>query len=401
MSTDSVTLYPQHAEPLTIEQIEQLAEGAEVHVADDGAVMIAWDDVSIELRFFPQGDVLVDDLAEFRKFVRDRSGSDDEASGLIEEINRTEMLVDCEVSPGFDQDNKAKSFVVSMAVSFERCLLLSDGAVFSPFGELWFGPHGTEPFGNLEDLRVRKLPLVDFPTMSDDQKERFERVGKQLETRGVPELMKRSWVPDAEQVELRSPEEIAQRAFALHAVICIARGRPREEAMQELREAGAEAWLTPLEAEFLANEDPSEEQRGGMIWKLEALWTLMWALHHIEAFSWPNDMCDVDGLHELVFEKAKDAALFVSQAQCRTKECLLDTTQLVVQLQAVLRSAMIDEEPIPSNLDWNHPAESVLVYECPAHAVVTERHLALNWLIRHGGADWDDVDVPTVPFAVG
>jgi hypothetical protein len=30
-----------------------------------------------------------------------------------------------------------------------------------------------------------------------------------------------------------------------------------------------------------------------------------------------------------------------------------------------------------------------------AFAVVQERHVALNWLIRFEGAEWDQVDTPT------
>ncbi len=126
----------------------------------------------------------------------------------------------------------------------------------------------------------------------------------------------------------------------------------------------------------------------------------MWSLKHIKDFLWPDNMCDVDGLHELIFEKAKSPAEFINQAQLRGKKTILDATQAVIQLQSVVRNAMIDEKEIPGNLNWAKPRNVGPVMSCPAIAVISQRHNALNWLIRHGDLDWDNVDTPTTPCAV-
>lgn len=79
--------------------------------------------------------------------------------------------------------------------------------------------------------------------MTTDQQKRYARVGKLLTGRGVPELMKRCWVDEIEHVTIRRAQDVARRVIALHAVVCIARGRPRDETMQELRDAGGEACI--------------------------------------------------------------------------------------------------------------------------------------------------------------
>jgi hypothetical protein len=45
-----------------------------------------------------------------------------------------------------------------------------------------------------------------------------------------------------------------------------------------------------------------------------------------------------------------------------------------------VRQAELDEKAAPAKLEAG---------------VVAERHYALNWLVRYGDADWDDVDTPT------
>ncbi len=137
-----------------------------------------------------------------------------------------------------------------------------------------------------------------------------------------------------------------------------------------------------------------------MIWKLECLWVLMWSLRHIEKFSWPNEMCDVEGLHELIFAKSKEPDAFIENASLRSKKSILDATQLVIEIHSAIRGASLDGTPIPSNLNWAKPQEMVSVSECPCVGVVAERHYALNWLRKLDDADWDDVDTRTVPAAV-
>jgi len=399
---DNLTLYSQRSPALTSDQLIELADDAVVSEIEPGRYVIEWADVVIELNELSRGPELEEHLAGFQGFVAHHAGEAvDELQGLIDAIGETEVSIGCVIKPGFDSEQKAKSFLLSMACTYEQCLMFYDSAILSPFGEVWFGPSDMPAFADLADLRVRKLSLHSAAPMTPDQRERHARVRKMLNAYAVPEpAMKRCWVPDAANVTLRTPQDVARRVLAMHGIVCVARGRDRDKTIAELKAAGVRNELTPNEIGFLRQPTVSEEARQAMIWRLEDLWLLMWSLKHVKDFIWPDTMCDVDGLHELIFEKSKDPAEFINKAQLRGKKAILDATQAVIQLQSVVRSAMIDEKEIPGNLNWAKPQNVGPVMSCPGIAVVSQRHNALNWLIRFGDLDWDDVDTPTVPCAV-
>lgn len=399
----SITLYSRHSPALTLAQLEDLA-GKEAQVSQTGIeeFSVQYPGVRIILNHGMNESELAEHLNGFQGFVRHHAGpSIGQLQGLVDEIGATEIAIGCVVEPDFDSQNVAKSFIVSLACTYERCLMFYDGTILSPFGEVWFGPPDSEPLADISELSVRKIPLVDFPQMTEDQRARYVRVRKLLEKYGVPEpTMKRCWVDDEDQVTLRTPREVARRVLALHAVVCIARGRDRENTMTELRAAEAEGALSDMERQFLAKRDPPEDERQQMIWGLERLWLLMWSLRHIDKFAWPSTMCDVDGIHDLIFDRAKDPIEFIEKASLRSKKSILDAAQLVIQIHSAIRGAMTGGEPIPDNLNWAKPSDLVQVTASASVGVVAERHFTLNWLMQFGDAPWDDVDTPTVPRGI-
>lgn len=397
---DNLTLYSHNDTALTADVISRLFDEPTVEEGD-GALIVSWSDVTVTIHSMPGGKKLAEHLNGFQGFVRSSVGGDvEQVQDLLDMIGSVQAAYGCVIEPAFDPDNKAKSLLVSIAATLERCFMFYDGAILSPFGEVWFGPSGMPPLAELGDLTVRKTNAVPFPSGTDDQKDRYARVRTMLDTYAVPDLMKRVWVGDVSQESLRTPQEVARRVLALHAVVCIARGRPRDVTLDELTDFGADTALTPNEREFLAQHELPDDERQSMIWKLEDLWVLMWAMRHIDKFSWPNEMCDVEGLHELIFEKSKDPKRFIDQAELRSPRSILDACQLIIQLQSVIRTAHINHTLIPENLNWKEPGRQVSVDECPSIGVVAERHYALNWLRKFGEADWDDVDVPTIPSAI-
>lgn len=395
---DNLTLYARQRSVLTRDMILRLTDDAKVEESN-GVLNVTWSDVTITIRSMSAG-AISDHLEGFQGFIsRSVGGNVQAVRDLLEMIGSVQAVYGCVIKPGFDPGNKAKSLLVSIAATLDKCFMFYDSAILSPFGEVWFGPSGMPPLANISELTVRKINTTQFPTGTDDQKERYKRVNAMLDVYAVPELMKRVWVGDITQESLRTPQEVARRVLALHAVVCIARGRPRDVTLEELTASGADADLSPDERKFLSHTEIPEDDRQSMIWNLEVLWALMWALGHIDEFKWPNEMCDVEGLHDLIFEKSRDAQAFIERAQLRNASSILDVCQLIIQLQAVIRSAHLKHSPIPENLDWKNPSHMVSVDACPAIGVVAERHYALNWLRKFENADWDDVDVPTVPTA--
>lgn len=392
------TLYIQHQQRLSVEQIEGLAvDGATVSARDDGQIVVQWPDVRLSITTVPRGKELIGHLNGFRGFVINANGGleDENIAGLLETISSVETLLDCHVEPEFDRENKVKSLIVSMACTLEA-FMFAEGNIYTPFGKRLFGTGHAIPYADLSELTVRKTDFEEVKT-TPQQQQRTKRIQKLLLPRDVPSFQHPiRWMPDDEAVQLRTPSEVARRVIALHAVVCLARGRPRGEVLDELKRADVMDALSPSEAALLKSPSIQEQARMPMIWRLEALWLLMWALRYVDKFTWPSHLVDVEALHDMIFKASQeDPGKFIAQAKLRSKKTLLDTTELVTRIHWAIRQAMIEGEPIPENLDWSKPSQMVAVAGCPSVGVVAERHHALNWLIRFDNADWDDVDTPT------
>ena len=394
---ENIALYTTHPSFLTEDQLMQLAPNAEIEVHDDGATL-SWYGASIRLSVMAD-DVLAPHLTGFQGFVTKQvGGAADQVQGLLDQIVASQMCIGCVVDPDFDASKDATSFLVSLAATLDGSFFFYGTGIFSPLGEPWFGPSGMPALFELSELSVQKLALEEFPRMTPDQQDRFQRIERVLEQYHVPTSGKRCWVKDRSAEILRRPHEVATRILALHAVVCIARGRPRSEAMKDLEQAGAADALTEAERAFLDHPRLPESERQAMIWQLEDLWVLMWSLRHIDKFSWPAEMCDVDALHELIFNKSKDSRAFIENANLRGAKSILDATQIIIGMHAVLRSAHLEQEEVPENLNWKQPNRMVLVSNSAVGGIVARRHHALNWL--RGLGEWDTVDTPTVPEAV-
>jgi hypothetical protein len=123
---------------------------------------------------------------------------------------------------------------------------------------------------------------------------------------------------------------------------------------------------------------------------------LLWALGHIEALDWPEDMCDVPRLAGLVSPHEKDPA-WLTTARLRPVAEILDAQDLIMRIHWAIRDAVLQEGgQIPAGLDWSRDDEWMPIGEGPEAGVVEQRHYTLNWLVNYmEPADWDDVETPT------
>ncbi|MBS1661549.1 MAG: DUF4272 domain-containing protein, partial [Bacteroidetes bacterium] len=91
---------------------------------------------------------------------------------------------------------------------------------------------------------------------------------------------------------------------------------------------------------------------------------------------YPDKMSDVPSdtkpLHDL--------ATFRGKAKLRSKKEILDKTDLLLRMHWACEEARLNNKPMPGNLSLD---------------VIMEWHLALNWLIRYGDQNWDDVTTDT------
>jgi hypothetical protein len=203
------------------------------------------------------------------------------------------------------------------------------------------------------------------------------------------------YTSDDGEVTLRTGPEVARRALVLWAVALRAEGMPQEEAVALLGKANLWDAASPKETGFLREKDPDPDECQQLVWRLESIWVLSWALGHIGEVDWPRGMCDVPRLADIL-KRAESDPDFVLRAATRDKGVILDAQDLTMRIHWAIRDAWINCGGfLPADLDWSEDYEMAHVARCPAVGVVEQRHHTLNWLTKFGDAEWDQVDTPT------
>jgi hypothetical protein len=199
-----------------------------------------------------------------------------------------------------------------------------------------------------------------------------------LEAAGVPVLPSLP-VIETESTSLRRSEtEVAERMIALAIVAVKGETGDHDLGLQLIDQFGAADFLSPAEARFMADPDPSEFDRVQFSWRYEGVWVLLWALGLIEDPGPPSDIADVPRLADLLRDLGTEGVM--AQARLRPQAELLDAADLIYRQHWAVRQADLDGKPPPPGLD---------------PGVVMERHYTLNWLIGYLGQAWDEISTDT------
>ncbi len=147
-----------------------------------------------------------------------------------------------------------------------------------------------------------------------------------LEARRLPmwgDASKCLYVQDDAEVEVQSPQEVAKRTLVLWAVELRAEGLGQKESHQIISTLGLWPALSPEEKKFLNDPDPDPDLCRSLVWHLEAIWVLLWALGHLPELPWPSGMCEVPKLVEAIKPYESDPA-FIEHAALLPTATLLD-----------------------------------------------------------------------------
>ncbi|RCS41410.1 DUF4272 domain-containing protein [Bremerella cremea] len=184
------------------------------------------------------------------------------------------------------------------------------------------------------------------------------------------------------EVDLRPADEVARRALALMAVAVRAESLASDEPLpvSEIRQRLPQAFgsFTPVEKAFMEAESPDQQSVINHAWRYECLYVLQWALGHFDELQFPNTICDVTQVAGDILNR--DRAAMIAEAKLRPTTEILDQADRYFRLHWIARQPSLKGEPTPAGLDIG---------------VISERRHALNWLIRHQNADWDDVNCST------
>lgn len=388
----SVTLYGPRPDPVPLDMLRQLAADAQVsEMKDDGDLptgyCVAWNDVRVTLTVMPQ-DQLAEHLQGFQDHVMQLAGEDmedDDMDELLDRIEGVRLVQGVIVDPDFDDEGKANRLVLDLLKCYQA-LLFTGGALYDEHAQLLLGAEEQEEVGEENEEEGWQ------PT--PNQLERAERSRALLRRRRMPLYLGPLFVDDDQEAILRAPAEVARRALVLWAVAQRGEGMPQERALALLDRMGMRDAVSPKEKEFLDDPNPAAEVAGRFVWRLEALWVLLWALGHLDDLGWPEGFCDVSRLVNVLRPREGDPT-FVSKARLRPVGEILDAQDLTMRMHWAIRDSWLKKQPLPADLNWTGRAERLPAEQCAAVGVVEQRHHTLNWLVRFGDADWDDVDTPT------
>jgi len=243
--------------------------------------------------------------------------------------------------------------------------------------------------------KIEYPSTTDWPSLTPRQAQRAERSFAQLRKRGVPVYAVPLCVEDDERVRVQSPAEVARRVMTLWGVNLRAEGFPQSKALEVIE--GLDLWecLTAGEEAFLMAVEVDSYEARKRVWRLEAIWVLLWALGHVKQLDWPSGMCDAEHLVRVVIPREGDMA-FIAEAKLRPVAELLDAQQLTLNIHWAIREAYLNHGGlVPEELDWTKK-KRVPIDACAPPLVVEERHHALNWLLNtYDSKDWDAVETPT------
>jgi hypothetical protein len=233
-------------------------------------------------------------------------------------------------------------------------VFFGDGTLRNPDGEVLVGPGAS---------------ATAQPPWPREAIERRARVTAALAAEGIGVPPHLPPVTGETELRLRAPAEVRARALGLAQVAVRAEsfdsGKPIPRGELETRLPGAA--VTAREDAFLHAKRPKAQERVDMRWRYEGLWTLLWALGLVELGP-PTEPCSAEAAMRGAFE-------------------LVGRTDLVLSPSAVLDR--LDELMRRHWWEREHPTSG------PADSTLSERRVALGWLVQLGGFDWEEIPIPT------
>jgi hypothetical protein len=402
---ENYAFYSHTYDALPEENLRQLGSDCKFTVtggADSRTFVFQWPNVTVTCNEKPRKE-LPNHLDGFCGYVKHiyRRKLDSRGEDILDRIQYTRLVVGVVVEPGCDREGRAERVLGALANGLDA-LLFCQSALYDKNSKLILAPDGSfdpeadvlGPVAKVTEKRIQvELPKDQACQPTADQQARYERVQKELATHQVPTLSYALHVGSEQGTILRKPDEVARRVLVLNAVTYLADGGKRKDALARIDKM--ELWndVSEEEKEFLEAKKTDEELARKLLWRLEGLWVLVWALGGVK-LEWPSGFCDVPQLSRVIEDHASDPK-FIRTAKLRSKKEILDALQLTLLQHWAVRDAFVHDREIPADLDWSGDADMVPVTQSVAGGVVAERHHALNWLTRFDDASWDDTDTST------
>lgn len=330
------------------------------------AFVVTWADVTVTLRLLVADDA-ARALADLRLFAEGYLGARDDSKARknLRRITAADTAVAVTIEPDTDPDHKARNLVLGVLAWYPDSTFLGDGALYNENAKRFLGDDSARPRFFVEPLAYD----------SEEALARKARSIAALRRDKIPYISHLPVIADSTQISMPALPAMAERLIALVAIADKAEGGSTADYEQRVETLGVRAAVTPDEWEYAHTDEPIEQDTIKFSQRLEAAWTLAWALGLVATLEQPVDFCDSEALHALAVQSPPQ---MVKRAEPRAASAILEATDLHYRYHWAVNDAELYGTRLPVNL---------------LPAVVYERHYALNWLLS--AAPWDSVTTDT------
>ena len=392
---DEFWLYSQTTEAVEESDMEFLALDAQmqrVEAADGIGYTFAWPDLKVICNI-PSPPGAMDAVTRLEQATIQLSANrpNDRTRQLLRQIAGTKLVMRVAIEPAFEERSAG---LMDKLNDLLHPIVFGGRALIDAQGKVLLGADGSfeEDAGLAGNAEL--IPLDESDNATLNQVARADRSRAKLMVRGVPLYTRAMYVQDDAAVSMREAADVARRILVLYTLARAAEGAPREGIVYLLQMSKLWDAVSPLEQSYLEDEEIDHSESHRMMWRYEAVWTLLWALGEVGDLPWPSRGCNMPKLESVLDPLATDPT-FIDRARMIAPALILDARDLTLRLHWAIRNEYRNQRTVPFNLDWSDEFDHLPVYNCPAVQIVEQRHHALNWLTRAGGDDWDSVDVQT------
>jgi hypothetical protein len=294
---------------------------------------------------------------------------------LLIKIATSRLAIDVQAPSGFRGLEEA---VFMMADAMDAIIFWQGSKMLDKKGRLVMDFQGRSGIRELA-VTVDAAELDAHTPLTEAGKARKEKTEVFLKRLQIPIAKGLPPIEGEEVAQIRSVQEIAGRALALMIVAVKAEGLEDPIVQRVMSDFAIAPLLTPNERAFIADPEPSQQDKINFIWRYEGLWVMLWVLGYIDTLAFPDQICDVGKAVSIIQESGNPAG-FLQGSRMRTATEVLDQCDLIYRLNWAVVDARLRGEPAPANMEAG---------------VVYERHYALNWLRCYLGQEWDDVRTDT------
>ncbi|SEM63634.1 protein of unknown function [Chitinophaga rupis] len=209
--------------------------------------------------------------------------------------------------------------------------------------------------------------------LSQEAEARKARTEALLQSKGVKINPGLPLTSNEEDIQLRTKQEVIERAYALMATASKGEG-VEQESVEEFVNNNAVNGFSPKERELFENLRPGEQAIISAMWRYESLNAILWSLGFVEELSFPDEVSDVFKVVEIMTSQPR--AALEQQAKLRSKAEILEELDKSYRMHWACVDAGTRAEEESCGLNTN---------------VVHERYYTLNWLTCYQNSDWDDV----------